>query len=171
MLSARELRKRGFSVRKVFFAELIAVLALAAVMFLLLYKKEPKDVSLTAVDDMFIRSFSTEGMEPARDMRFKRSYGLNAADYEEVLYYVPDNTMSVNEFLIVKCFDSADTADVVSACEERIAAQKRSFDGYGTNQTALLNQAELYVSGRYVCLFVSEHAAEWLSAVKKVWGE
>ena len=171
MLSARELRKRGFSVRKVFFAELIAVLALAAVMFLLLYKKEPKDVSLTAVDDMFIRSFSTEGMEPARDMRFKRSYGLNAADYEEVLYYVPDNTMSVNEFLIVKCFDSTDTADVVSACEERIAAQKRSFDGYGTNQTALLNQAELYVSGRYVCLFVSEHAAEWLSAVKKVWGE
>ena len=157
--------------RKIFFAEFIAVLALAGVMFLLLYKKGPKDVALTSVDDMFIRSFSTEGMEPAQDMRFKRSYGLNAADYEEVLYYVPDNTMSVNEFLIVKCFDPADTDTVVSACEERIAAQKRSFDGYGTNQTALLNQAELYVSGRYVCLFVSEHAAEWLSAVKKVWGE
>ncbi len=157
--------------RKVIFAEFIAILALAGVMFLLLYKKDPKDVSLTDVDDMFIRSFSTEGMEPARDMRFKRSYGLNAADYDEVLYYVPDNTMSVNEFLIVKCFDTTDTADVVSACEGRIAAQKRSFDGYGTNQTALLNQAELYVSGQYVCLFVSEHAAEWLSAVKKVWGE
>ena len=157
--------------KKIFLAELIAVLALAGVMFLLLYKKDPKDVPLIEVDDMLIRSFSTEGMEPARDMRFKRSYGLNAADYEEVLYYVPDNTMSVNEFLIVKCFDEADTAGVAAACEERIAAQKRSFDGYGTNQTALLQQAELYVSGRYVCLFVSEQASEWLAAVKKVWGE
>ena len=157
--------------KKVFFSGLAAILALAGVMFLLLYKKDPKDVPLTDVDQMLTENFSVEGMEPAKDMRFKRSYGLNSADYEEILYYVPDNTMSVNEFLVVKCFDEADTTDVVTACEERIAAQKRSFDGYGTNQTALLNQAELYVAGRYVCLFVSEHAAEWLAAVKKVWGE
>ena len=157
--------------KKVFFAEVLAVLALAAVMLLLLYKKEPADVPLSEVDRVFTDSFPTDGMEPAKDMRFKRSYGLNAADYEEVLYYIPDNTMSVNEFLVVKCFHEADTEAVLRACEARIAAQKRSFDGYGTNQTALLNQAELYSSGRYVCLFISEHASEWLTAVKKVWGE
>ena len=102
--------------KKVFFSGLAAILALAGVMFLLLYKKDPKDVPLTDVDQMLTENFSVEGMEPAKDMRFKRSYGLNSADYEEVLYYVPDNTMSVNEFLVVKCFDEADTTDVVTAC-------------------------------------------------------
>ena len=157
--------------KKVVLAEISALVLLAAVMFLLLYKKDPADVPLSLVNDALTGSFSTDGMEPAGDMRFKRSYGLNAADYEEILYYIPDNTMSVNEFLVVKCADEADADTVVRACEARLAAQKRSFDGYGTNQTALLNGAELYTSGRYVCLFVSEQASEWLAAVKKVWGE
>lgn len=157
--------------KKILLSEALALLLLAAVMFLLLYKKEPADVPLSDVDAAFTARFSTDGMEPARDMRFKRSYGLNAADYREILYYIPDNTMSVNEFLVVKCYDEADTEAVISACQERIASQKRSFDGYGTNQTALLNRAELYHSGNYVCLFISEQASEWLAAVKQVWGE
>ncbi|MBQ6549860.1 MAG: DUF4358 domain-containing protein [Lachnospiraceae bacterium] len=156
---------------KIILAELLAVLLLAGVMFLLLYKKDPADVPLTLVNDALTGSFSTDGMEPAGDMRFKRSYGLNAADYEEILYYIPDNTMSVNEFLVVKCVNEADTDTVVRACEARLATQKKAFDGYGTNQTALLNHAELYSSGPYVCLFVSEQASEWLAAVKQVWGE
>ena len=88
--------------KKVFFVEALAVLLLAGVMLLLLYRKTPADVPLSDVNSALSVKYSLSGMEPAGDMRMKRTFSLNASDYREYIYYAPDNTMSVNEILIVK---------------------------------------------------------------------
>ena len=152
---------------KIILAELLAVLLLAGVMFLLLYKKDPADVPLTLVNDALTGSFSTDGMEPAGDMRFKRSYGLNAADYEEILYYIPDNTMSVAELLIVKTADESRNQEVLDAVEARVAAQKNNFLNYGTDQTFLLEHAQVFSLGNYVVFVCGTDAEAMASVIRK----
>lgn len=153
----------------VFLTEAAFVLLLLLIMLLLLHKKEPKNVPLSSVDTAFTSAFQVEGMEKAKAMRLKRAFSLNADDYEEVLYYTPDNTMSVNELLVLKLRDESQLEAVKAGIDARIETQKKSFDGYGTDQTELLNHAVFCTEGRYVCFMVGRDADRWLETVKKVW--
>ena len=135
-------------------------------MILLLSGNKTKDVPLSQVDAAFSAEFSLEGMEKAGEMRFKRSFGLNAAEYEDVLYYTPDNTMSVNEFLVVRMKDESQLAEVRAGLEARLATQKKNFDGYGTDQTALLNNAKIWTAGPYAVFIVSRDADAQLTFVE-----
>ena len=155
--------------KKVFFAEVLAVLLLAGVMAVLLYRKTPADVPLDDVNRRLQENCSLSGMEEAGDLRMKRAFLLNAADYEEYLYYAPDNTMSVNEILIVKCADESAFPGISEAFSERLAVQKKNFDGYGTDQTALLNQAKTGFDAPYAWFLVGADADEWLDTAKSVW--
>ena len=155
--------------KKVFLAEAAALLVLTAVMVLLLYRKTPADVPLTDVDSVLQENFTLEDMEPASDMRMKRAFQLNAADFAEYLYYAPDNTMSVNEILLIKCKDESQLSLVTEAFESRLTVQKKNFDGYGTDQTELLNQAKTGTSGLYAWFMVGSDADQWLSAARSVW--
>ena len=145
-------------VKKVLLTELIAVLLLVLVMVLLLSNKRTREVPLAEVDAAFSAGFSTEGMEKAGEMRFKRAFGLNAADYQELLYYTPDNTMSVNEYLLLRVKDEAQLTEIRAGIERRLETQKKNFDGYGTDQTELLNKAKIWSAGPYIAFIVSREA-------------
>ena len=155
--------------KKVFLAEAAAVLVLAAVMVLLLYKKTPADVPLSEVQSALTENCTLPEMEQAGDMRLKRAFQLNAADYAEYLYFAPDNTMSVNELLIVKCRDESQLSFITEAFESRLTVQKKNFDGYGTDQTALLNSAKTGFDGLYAYFCVGADADQWLKTAKSVW--
>ncbi len=155
--------------KKVILFEALAVLVLAGVMLLLLYRKTPADVPLSDVNSALTEKYSLSGMEPAGDMRMKRAFSLNASDYAEYFYFAPDNTMSVNEILIVKCRDESLVSDTLSAFESRLNVQKKNFDGYGTDQTALLTQARTGSDGVYCWFLVGEEASSWLETCKSVW--
>ena len=157
------------AMKKAVFIEAVFVLLLALVMVLLLWKKELKDVPLSEVDAAFTAEYDLTGMEKGGAMRLKRAFSLNADDYEEVLYYTPDNTMSVNEFLVIKLKEESQADAVLAGLNSRLETQKKSFDGYGTDQTELLNHAVIYTEGRYLCFFVGREADRWLETVKKVW--
>ena len=120
--------------------------------------RRAQDVPLDELNTAFTEAFPPEGMEKAGDMRLKRAFGLNAADYEEYLYYTPDNTMSVSEFLVVKCRDASAVESVEAGIASRLAVQKKNFDGYGTDQTDLLNHAKVKSLGNYVIFIVSREA-------------
>ena len=152
--------------KKVLAAEIASLILLAIVMMLLLSGKNTKDVPLSQVDAAFSAEFSLDGMEKAGELRFKRAFGLNAADYQEVLYYTPDNTMSVNEFLVVRMKDESQLPEVRAGLDARLATQKKNFDGYGTDQTALLNDAKIWTAGPYAVFIVSREADAQLSFVE-----
>ena len=154
--------------RKVIISQIVAVLVLAAIIVCLLWRSEPADVPLSDIESELAFSSSGYQLEKAGAMRLKRAYGINAADYKEVLYYIPSNTMSVDEMLIVKLADSSQQASVLAAIESRLEVQKKAFDGYGTNQFDILKGAVVYTTGDYVCLFVSEDAGKWRDTVKSV---
>lgn len=155
--------------KKIILTEAVLVLLLAGIMTLLLWKKEPKDISLDTAEMVFIKECTLGQMEKAKDMRMKRAFSLNADDFEGYFYYAPDNTMSVDELLVLKLKDESQSADALAAIRERLSVQKRNFDGYGVDQTDLLNHAVTLSEGRYIVFAVGRDAETWVNTIKRQW--
>lgn len=144
--------------KKTIILESLFIILLALIMMILLYKRTLKDIALANVDTAVNAGFSLPETEEAGAMRLKRAFGLNAADYDEMIYYAPDNTMSVNELLILKSGNEALISDAAAAFETRLSVQKKNFDGYGTDQTDLLNHAVTWTEGPYAFFAVGYEA-------------
>jgi hypothetical protein len=97
-------------------------------------------------------------MLPAENRMIKRLYGLSAGDYEGITLYYPTTNMGAEELLLVKLSDTSQSEAVENAIKNRLAAQKKSFDGYGEAQTALLNASVIDVQGNYILFIVAENA-------------
>lgn len=109
--------------------------------------------------DLLATSQNLNGMEKGDGKSFKRYYGLNMNDFEEVLIYVPANYMDVSEILIVKVSDPAQLDFVEEAVDTRIAMQLESFGGYGPEQVALLDNYEFKIIGNTLFYCVSPDAS------------
>lgn len=162
----RNSKARHRGIRQVLAVELALVLLLVGVMTLLLYQKDPRpDVTEAEVIEMFESVAGDASVTPAGTLRIRRVFGLNAADYDLIVYYTPAETMDVCEFLLIRTTESNMEA-VQTAMENRVASQLAAFDHYGEHQTELLNKAVIRQFGNYICLIVSEEPDEWLNAVK-----
>lgn len=93
-------------------------------------------------------------MQEADNQMLKRLYGLDGTAYDGVLLYYPMTNMGAEELLLVKMSDVSQTEEVQTAIEGRLATQKKSFDGYGADQTAMLEKSIITVRGNYA-LFIS----------------
>ena len=141
------------------------MIIIAYVVFLLM--REGGDAPLETVEKNVLEAVSTEGMEKAGTQDIKRYYGLNPEDYRGIALYLPDDVMGVNEVLIVRLADEAQEEPVTEAAQKRLDTQKESFEGYGVEQTKLLNDAVLESKGDYVILIVSGKAQAGDEAFKK----
>ena len=93
-------------------------------------------------------------MQLADNQMFKRLYGLDGTSFDNVLLYYPTTNMGAEELLLIRMADTSQAAEVQAAMENRLATQKKSFDGYGAEQTAMLEKSIIKVRGNYA-LFIS----------------
>ena len=137
----------------------VAAVALIAVLLFLMAGNSPRgDIPVEKLESAALPLLK-EGEYQAGDGRMlRRFYGLNPADYEGVVFYYPSTNMGVEELLILKLTDASQGEAAEQAIEARLAAQKESFDGYGVEQTDMLNNhAVVEIRGRYVLFTVSEN--------------
>ncbi len=153
--------------KKVVLVEILLVVLLAGVMTVLLWRTRTKDVVLAEMGARLEEQFSFEGMEKAGSMRVKRNYGLNTADYSDILCYTPDNTMSVSELLVVKTGNAALRQEVLEAVEGRLETQKQNFLNYGTDQTFLLEHATVFSEGESVVFVCGTEADAMAAAIRE----
>ena len=134
--------------------------AMTVVLLILLVGSAPDtDISLGEIEAVTAPQLLQGEAQKADERMLRRLYGLNPSDYEEIVLYYPASNMGVEELILVKLNDTAQTETVEAAVEARLAAQKQSFDGYGVEQTALLNNnAVTEVRGRYVLFAVGVNA-------------
>lgn len=125
------------------------------------------DAPMEKVKKNVMAAFKAEGIKEAGTQDFKRYYGLNANDYEDVVLYLPGDVMGAEELLIVKVKDESQTEAVESAARERLDTQTESFEGYGAEQTKLLKSAVLDRRGSFVVMIVGKDADKAYSAFKK----
>ncbi len=107
-------------------------------------------------------ALDTDGLTRQEDSRFKRNFGLTAADYSGVMYYASDASMSADEVLLIRVKSDDQVQEVTAAIEERIAARKNDFEGYAPEEANLLDNAVLSVRGRYIFYAVSADAQQYL---------
>ena len=88
------------------------------------------------------------------NLMFKRLYGLDASDYEDILLYCPATNMGAEELLLVKLADTSQQEAVAAAMQARVDGQLNVFEGYGVDQCDMLSRSIIEVRGNYV-LFVS----------------
>ena len=147
---------------KLSFLELARIVLAALTVFLLIFlvgSAPDTNISLEELEAVTAPQLLEGEAQKADERMLRRLYGLNPSDYAEIVLYYPASNMGVEELLLVKLNDSTQAESVEAAIETRLAAQKQSFDGYGVEQTALLNNnAVTEVRGRYILFAVGVNA-------------
>lgn len=145
------------------------VLAAAFVVYtaFLLAREGGSSVSVDVINEKISQAAELKGMKKGSVQELKKYYGLNVNDYDGVVLYVPDDLMSVNEVLVVKLKDKAQAETVENAVKKRLETQKTSFEGYGVEQTKLIESAIQEYKGYYMLLVISEDADDIYAAFKK----
>ena len=136
-------------------------------MALLLIFTSGSTKSFAAVEKKVEASLDTKAMKKAGVQGLKRYYGLNSADYEGVMLYTAESSMSAQEILLVKTKTTEQAEEVKAAVEQRRANRRNDFDGYAPKQVQLLDSAQLKVRGDYIFLAVAPKADEYRAAFSK----
>lgn len=97
----------------------------------------------------------------------KRYYGLNSADYEGVLFYSAEFSISAQEVLLIEVKTEQQVQEVRDAVEERLESRKNTFEGYAPEQAQLIEQAQIQVRGKFIFLAVSPEAEGYAAAFTK----
>lgn len=128
-----------------------------------------KDIKLSqVVEEIESLKYTTSNMKEAGKKELKRFYKLNSKDFNEVLLYIPSSSMNVEEMLLIKVKDKSQIDGVESAIENRVNNQLKSFNGYGIEQTALLNDYELKIIGNCIFFCVGKNSADMADAFRSV---
>ena len=140
-----------------------AFLILVYIVLLLIYASgstKPFEEVAQAVEGRL----DTEVLVKQDAQALKRYYGLNGADYEGVLFYSAEFSISAEEVLLIEVRSEQQVQEVRDAIEDRLESRKHTFEGYAPEQAQLITQAQLQVRGRFVFLAVSAEAENYVSA-------
>ena len=151
-------------------AEITSILVLAGLIALFLYRRDPAEKTAEEINTFYLSALEDSNRSLQSDLSFRKNFGLDAADYEYVVYYGPSNTMSVDEFLLIKVSDQSSFSSIEEAVSDRILAQKTIFEAYGVDQYDRLMRAKTYETGSYYIFIISDDSDRDLSLVRKELG-
>ena len=135
------------------------VAALCVFLYVMLSSNRESNTPFADVKEAVIAAADLTPMAEGDNQTLKRLYGLSANDYENVLLYYPTTNMGAEELLLVQLKDVSQQQSVQTAIENRLDTQKKSFDGYGVDQYAMLENAVVEVQGNYILLVVAADPA------------
>lgn len=135
------------------------VAALCVFLYFMLSANRESRAAFSDVQEAVISAADLPPMAEGDNQTFKRLYGLSASDYENVLLYYPTTNMGAEELLLIQLKDLSQQQAVKDAIESRLDTQKKSFDGYGVDQYAMLEKAVVEVQGNYILLVVANDPA------------
>ena len=94
----------------------------------------------------------------------KRNFGLNSADYEGVMYYSSEFSISAEEVLVIKVKDESQVRAVTDAVKKRIESRINDFEGYAPEEVKMLQDAKQSVRGKYIFFAAAPKAEKYLEA-------
>lgn len=120
-----------------------------------------KDIPIDEIASKMEQDKTITTMEKCGARQLRRFYGLETGKLEGYVFYKAESPMSVDEFLAVKADSPKAAEDVLDSAEKHLKEQKKSFEGYGVSQTALLAEAAVETRGNYVLYASGSHAQQW----------
>ena len=120
--------------------------------------------SFDEVEDSVRGALDTETLTEMNDQALKRNFGLNSADYDGVLYYAAESSMSAEEVLLIKVKSDDQVQEVTDALKERIVIRLDAFEGYAPEEAKNLENANQSVRGEFIFFAVSSQAEDYRAA-------
>lgn len=149
--------------------EVAAVIGLIVFILCVSGKNVREDAALSELSEAVYTVIDSEnGFSLSDSMGFRKYYGLDANEYEDMLLYLPASNMDAAELLIVVMRDESQSEELNAAMNKRLEQQKKVFESYGVEQMGILNQAVICVRGRYGLFAVCEDADEVKTAFLRV---
>lgn len=116
---------------------------------------------MSEISTVITKKADLEGMNECGKTELARFYGLQEKDLKGFFFYKNPSPMSVDEILIVKSDSKAEANAVLDAMRARFDSQKNIFEGYGTDQIGLLNNAIVATKGNYSFYMCGKNASKW----------
>ncbi len=125
-------------------------LILLAFLFYVYSDQNAKDVSMDKIKEALVKDEAVAAMEEGTARDVMHYFGIDVNSYEGVIYFKGTEALSVNELLIVKGSSRDAVSPVRDAIDSRVDAQIKTFEGYGPEQVALLNDHIVFQKGNYI---------------------
>ena len=90
----------------------------------------------------------------------RRFYQLDEDSTAGCYFRKAASPMAVEEVFVVKANTGADAESFLELAQAHLESQKNIFEGYGTDQMALLGEASVEKRGRYVWYFCGANAGQ-----------
>lgn len=132
----------------------LCVFAMGAFLYFQLNGEKVSETGFAQMSSAVTASADLTKMQKANNQMIKRLYGIDPTSYSGVLLYYPLTNMGAEELMLVQMKDVSQKETVQKALEARQAAQVKSFEGYGVEQTAMLKKSIIDVRSNYA-LFIS----------------
>lgn len=147
---------------------LMALLVILLIVFIISKNSTGKisSADINTVGEQIYSYVSAEKVNKAEVNMIKRLYGIDPSEYDGAILYYPISNMDADEMLLVKLKDISQQSVINNAIDNRLSTQLNSFEGYGIEQTNMLNNSVIYVSGNYAMFFSGNNASAALSALK-----
>lgn len=138
----------------------ILAAVLAYIILLMLYMSGSRK-SFQEVEAKMTAALESSDLTQMGDQALKRNFGLNSADYDGVLYYCSQSSISADEVLLIRVRSEEQAKEVTDAIEERITTRIADFEGYMPEEAKLLEDAQQSVRGKYIFYAAAPDAAEY----------
>lgn len=145
-------------------AKTVLLLLLAAFLLAVCLTGNYADRPIGDIEQTLLQAPGIATLKRGTENDLRRFYGIEEAAYDGCFVYLPQNPMDVDEVLVVKLKDTSQKAGLEKLILARQESQKSSFEGYGVEQTALLNQYVLQFKGKYAFYGVSSQVQAWQEA-------
>lgn len=139
-------------------AECVLMLLLVIYIGVLLSSKENSNASFASVEKAVYLAVQSKTLEEADGQLMKRLYGINEKDFDDIILSYTNETMGVEEILLIKDKNAESLDAAEEAVQKRVSTQKKNFEGYGEEQVKLLNQAVVERKGNFLLFVVSPNA-------------
>lgn len=111
-----------------------------------------KQPDMTYVKEIVSKQAKKIGCVQKNERDFMSMYHIKQSEYKNLVYYGPSSYLDVMEIMVVY---APDHPDIYQKVFDHIESQKKSFEGYGVEQTKLLTNAYVASYKDYVVCIVS----------------
>lgn len=140
----------------------IGMVLILLIYLIVIYRGDgARDCTIEEITAEMEKDTDLTALQKKSGIDLKRYIGIDEASYDGFLFYKAESPMAVEELLIVKVKEQSQLSDLQESLEEHVENQKKSFEGYGAEQTALLNEAVIDIRGNYAFLAVGDKAGAW----------
>ncbi len=147
------------------------IIKTAMVIFLVVYlgrlyvSDYAADVSIDKIQAALEKVSGVSDLDQPGVSGLRRFYQIDDSDIDSYFFRKAASPMSVDEVLVVKAKSSSEAAAYLEAAQAHLESQKNIFEGYGTDQMALLGEASVEKRGAYVWYFCGENAQKLRQAL------